>query len=334
MPPVLDPSKSRVDGLAFLGLSLTRHSLEGHQDSITHQTAFDLNEVQDREYEYIFSSNDDGWLVGGGEPGPPKSYKLAAKDTAHVEIMRIGTYNEGLGGIELDEIVRVMNSGKILIPQMEILPTAVVANADMPPELEVRFDMRPNAANENINTQLPTNWCLRFVHNQLFQHFNFPSRFCPSAFNLTILRKAEFRSEAHRSKYFTKCGDAITKWRNAGPRALNTGGWGPDGKALDPMPTDEYNSGIWLFSDRHNITHFFSPNFLPPYDIDPIKRKKIADVLSQEWDEDGLDWKPVGAPAGIVSIRTKQKKGKEGSSSTTIDDLTCGMMSSMLNPSK
>ena len=83
MPPVLDPSKSRVDGLAFLGLSLTRHSLEGHQDSITHQTAFDLNEVQDREYEYIFASNDDGWLVGGGEPGPPKSYKLAAKDTAH-----------------------------------------------------------------------------------------------------------------------------------------------------------------------------------------------------------------------------------------------------------
>ena len=43
------------------------------------------------------SSNDDGWLVGGGEPGPPKSYKLASKDSAHVEIMRIGTYNPEWG---------------------------------------------------------------------------------------------------------------------------------------------------------------------------------------------------------------------------------------------
>ena len=57
------------------------------------KSAFDLNAVQDREYEYIFSTNDDGWLVGGGEPGPPRSYKLPAPDSAHVELMRIGTYN-------------------------------------------------------------------------------------------------------------------------------------------------------------------------------------------------------------------------------------------------
>ena len=92
-PPVLNPQLSKVDGLAFLGLSLSRRSEEGHPDSITHQTAFDLNEVIDRKYEYLASTNDDGWLVGGGEPGPPKSYKLPAKDSAHVEIMRIGTYN-------------------------------------------------------------------------------------------------------------------------------------------------------------------------------------------------------------------------------------------------
>ena len=48
-PPVLDASKSKVDGLAFLGLSLSRFSDEGHSDSITNQTAFDLNDVIDRE---------------------------------------------------------------------------------------------------------------------------------------------------------------------------------------------------------------------------------------------------------------------------------------------
>ena len=105
-PPVLNPQKSKVDGLAFLGLSLARKSDKGHHDSITHQTAFDLNNVIDRDYEYVASTNDDGWLVGGGEPGPPISYKLAAKDSAHVEIMRIGTYRVDWGGIDEREIIK------------------------------------------------------------------------------------------------------------------------------------------------------------------------------------------------------------------------------------
>ena len=104
-PPVLDPKNSKVDGLAFLGLSLTRNSPQGHPDSLTHQTSFDLNEVLDRDYEFIFSTNDDGWLAGGGEPGPPKSYKLAAKDSSHVELMRIGTYRPEWGGVAQQDII-------------------------------------------------------------------------------------------------------------------------------------------------------------------------------------------------------------------------------------
>jgi hypothetical protein len=55
-----------------------------------------------------------------------------------------------------------------------------------------------------------------------------------------------------------------------------------------------------LFQDRENITHFFPPNFLPPYDT-PDKRKIIMDFLREEWDEKTLSWKPVGedvAPSG------------------------------------
>jgi hypothetical protein len=59
----------------------------------------------DREYQFIFSTDDNGWLVGGGEPGPPRSYKLRAKDSAHVEIMRIGTFEPEWGGVSMEEIV-------------------------------------------------------------------------------------------------------------------------------------------------------------------------------------------------------------------------------------
>jgi hypothetical protein len=193
---VLDPSKSKVDGLAFIGLSLAQKSEHGHPDSETHQTAFDLNEVIDRDYESVVSTNDDGWLVGGGEPGLPKSYKLAAKDSAHVELMRIGTYRKEWGGLPKEEFIDVMKSGEILIPQIEVSPTDVMANPDKPPELEVRFDMEPEIPNfDDADAPLPLNWQLRFIHNQLFKKFEFPSRFCPGAFHSTIVRKAEFRSD-------------------------------------------------------------------------------------------------------------------------------------------
>lgn len=289
----MDPSQSKVDGLAFLGLSLARKSLKGHPDSETHQEAFDLNEVLDRDYEYIASTNDDGWLVGGGEPGPPQSYKLAAKDSAHVEIMRIGTYVKEWGGVSQEDIINVMTSGEILIPQIEALPTAVVANPDKPPELEIRFDMEPEIPDfdDDVDAPLPINWELRFLHNQLFKKFIFPSRFCPGAFHSTILRKANFRSKEHETKYFATCEEAIQRWRKEGPKALNTVARDVQGK---PITSSESNqSGIWLFMDRENPTHFFAPNFLPPYNT-PDKRKIIMDVLKEEWDEKSLSWKPCG----------------------------------------
>ncbi len=90
MPPVLDPINSKVDGLAFLGLSLSRNHYYGrgegkdgeegksasndedynkegeklgHPDSYTHQTAFDLNQVIDRDYEFLQATDDNGWCV-------------------------------------------------------------------------------------------------------------------------------------------------------------------------------------------------------------------------------------------------------------------------------
>lgn len=95
-----------------------------------------------------------------------------------------------------------MLSGKILIPQIDVAPTAVIANPNTPPELEIRFDMVPS---RDENQFLPVNWQLRFIHNQLFKYFEFPSRFCPGAFHSTIVRKAEFRSAMVRdSCWLTK----------------------------------------------------------------------------------------------------------------------------------
>lgn len=478
-------------------------------------------------------------LVGGGEAGPPTSYKLELLDSAHVEVMRIGTYRKDWGGLDREELLTVMTSGSILIPQIEVLPTDVVPNPDKPPELEIRFDMEEASPAgkqlENLGKgdfeafckePLPLNWQLRFLHNQFFRTFVFPSRFCPGAFHSTILRKADFRSEAHRRAYFAKCATALANWRREGPKALNTiprhfdtrpltkeeikavqaakdaennlekfskalekqnsqdtdfaepteeeaeavaelvdklaamaplppaattakatanlevsldeatsssdgeidddltedesgapestdaqesgekdqatesetaepcegekvasettndaspevattseqqeelasgenddadnddkageteelpanssamseaptdeacasdGLWNNGSETLtlpDRVPTapEDCHSGIWLFTDRANITHFFAPNFLPPYDT-PEKRKIIFDVLKEEWDEGSLSWKPCGKGS-----MTKPKEADD--SDGNVMDMVCGAVSAVMD---
>ena len=207
--------------------------------------------------------------------------------------MRIGTYNPEWGGVSQEDIIAAIESGRILIPQIEVVPTAVVANPDLPPELEIRFDMDPAIPDfDDISAPLPVNWQLRFIHNQLFKFFDFPSRFCPGPFHSTILRKAEFRSNKHREQYFEKCAKVVEKWREEGPKPLNNGGWDANGDPLQYPNEDGLNSGLYLFTDRENITHFFKPNFLPPYNT-PEKMEIIFSHLQEEWDQDSLSWKYV-----------------------------------------
>lgn len=311
MPPVLDKHKCLVDGLAFIGLSLTQKTEEGHEESSTHQTAFDLSRVIDRDYQFVASTNDDGWLVAGGEPGPPKSHKLRAPDSAHVEIIRLGTYKQEWGGVNVKDILATLGSGDILVPSMEVAPTACVANGDRPPELEIRFDMESDRmiTKESIcnpDVPLPLNWQLRYLHNQLFEKFEFPARFCPGAFHSTIVRKAEFRSEQHKEVYFQRCQAAIAEWKLKGPQPLVPqkmaakihvvapacpkrlqNNW-EDPKTYETNRAN-YKTGVWLFTDRNTITHHILPNFLPPYDT-VEKRLLIWEHLRHEWDEKTLSW--------------------------------------------
>lgn len=82
-----------------------------HPGSISRQTQFDFNRIQDRDYKYFVATNDDGWLVGGGENGD--SFKLTNSDSAHCEIIRVGTFNEAWGGASRERIREVNSSNQM-----------------------------------------------------------------------------------------------------------------------------------------------------------------------------------------------------------------------------
>lgn len=98
------------------------------------------------------------------------------------------------------------------------------------------------------------------------------------------------------------CDAVLKKWSLSGPKALNDGAWDVDGKQL--AKPGAYNSGIWLFQDRTKITHFFPPNFLPPYDTKE-KREIILSFLTEEWDETKMEWKKAEYPVQEVGSANK-----------------------------
>ena len=281
------------------GLSLTRHyscseEVRANPSSITRQKSYDFNEIQDRNYQYFAATNDDGWLAGGGEHS--HSYKLPNPDSAHCEILRIGCLESALGGVDECDIVTAMSSGQILIPHMAITPSFVLQNKDSPPEFELKFELEPPSPSLT-HSSLPVdqwpNWQLEFLHNQLFNYFQFPGRFCPGPFHMTFVRKAAFRSPEHRVEYMRKCSEAVARWRELGPQLLtpecdpNQEGY-PGENVLDNELTHPH--GVYLFRHRMLPTKYFAPNFEPPYDT-AEKREIIAKVLGRKWDEHDRVWK-------------------------------------------
>lgn len=77
--PRLRREDMTIAGCSFIGLNLSRNHSESpglmsHPDSVSRQTQFDFNLIQDRAYTYFSQTDDAAWLCGGGESG--ESYKL------------------------------------------------------------------------------------------------------------------------------------------------------------------------------------------------------------------------------------------------------------------
>uniref|UniRef100_A0A7S2Y6M6 WW domain-containing protein n=1 Tax=Entomoneis paludosa TaxID=265537 RepID=A0A7S2Y6M6_9STRA len=300
-----------------IGLSLSRrHSSVGHPDTVTRQTAFDFNELQDRNYKYVSSTDASGWRAGGGEKGgagqgagadasaafeegistlhqdgqpqtptsqkasSANSDKIPAPDAVHIPIIHINCESDD----QVDQVIHALASGEIFIPHMAILPEALSVNGISPPDLVVRFGCERN---EEVSPEEWPNWCLEFMHNQLYEYFySIGARWMKRPFSITLARKVKWKTVKHMNRYFAHAEQVIEQWRDKGPQILN-----PQLSYVEGGATPEevaHPHGIYLM--RKGVpTNYFAPNFDPPYTT-KMTRSLLENVLNKSWDKKRQEW--------------------------------------------
>lgn len=288
-----------------IGLSLSRrHSTLGHPDTVTRQTAFDFNELQDRSYKYVSSTDSSGWMAGGGERGgtkpngteadgvphggpnispmvsPKANHKVAAPDTVHIPIIQIDAESPAA----VDAIVSALARGEVFIPHMAILPEALSVNGISPPDLVVRFGCERN---DDAPPDEWPNWCLEFMHNQLYEYFApLGAKWSKRPFQITLARKVRWKTVKHMNRYFAHAERVIDAWREKGAQTLD-----PQLSYIDGGATPEEVArphGIYLL--RNGVpTNYFAPNFEPPYTT-KMTRSLLLNVLDKSYDKNRREW--------------------------------------------
>lgn len=305
-------SKHRIT----VGISLSRrHSTVGHPDTVTRQTAFDFNELQDREYKYVSSTDATGWRAGGGECGgvsvqpssspigcegesehyynestksshPQENRKVAATDTVHIPIIHIDAESPKA----VDIVIEALARGEVFIPHMAVLPEALSVNGISPPDLVVRFGCERN---EDLPPDEWSNWCLEFMHNQLYEYFHpLGARWMQRPFQITLAKKVRWKTVKHMNRYFSRAERVLDAWREKGPQYLDPQLTYVDGGATPEEVAKPH--GLYLL--RNGVpTNYFAPNFDPPYTT-KMTRSLLTNVLDKSWDSKRREWTPEPVP--------------------------------------
>ncbi|KAL7519586.1 hypothetical protein ACHAWX_004345 [Stephanocyclus meneghinianus] len=335
--PIAGQSTRSQRHTLVIGLCLSRRDFElGHPETVTRQTAFDFNELQDRDYKFVSSTDSSGWLAGGGEKGSKqngcaknhelengtslgfvhsdsnlgsKSYdsegagpaklssqKIAAPDKVHIPIIQINAESSAAA----DEIVSLLARGEVFIPHISILPEALSVNGSSPPDLIVRFDCEKN---DDANPEDWPNWCLEFLHNQLYDCFaSMGAQWTRRPFQITLARKVKWKTIKHMNKFFANAEQVVNTWREKGPQYLEP----PESATFLGATQEEIARPHGIYLLRNGIpTNYFAPNFLPPYST-KVTRSLIRNVINKSWDSKRRDWlsEPVprmGGPARFIS---------------------------------
>lgn len=86
-----------MEGLSFIGISFSVNTASGNPYSYQLCDQFPMENIIDRDYNYVMSMDEDGWLVGGGYKTFDYSGKMPYIDSSHTELLRVGSMDPDKG---------------------------------------------------------------------------------------------------------------------------------------------------------------------------------------------------------------------------------------------
>jgi len=99
-----------MDGLSFIGISFSVNTSNGNPYSYQLCDQFPMENIIDRDYNYVMSMDEDGWLVGGGYKTFDYSGKMPYIDSSHTELIRVGNMDPDTGGTSIETVYEAMSS--------------------------------------------------------------------------------------------------------------------------------------------------------------------------------------------------------------------------------
>mmetsp|Transcript_22774 Transcript_22774/g.45734 ORF Transcript_22774/g.45734 Transcript_22774/m.45734 type:complete len:940 (-) Transcript_22774:107-2926(-) len=256
------------DGLSFIGISFSVNVAHGNAYSYQLCDQFAMENIIDRNYDYVMSMDEDGWLVGGGYKSFDYSGKMPYIDSSHTELLRVGSMDVEKGGTSIEQVYSAMES--VYFAPISIFPEKVkggggghsgdddgsTPSGDVTLGVSVVETYTDNANYGDYET---------FLDN-LFNAFSAVSAgSCMDDSDtdphVSMSRGVKFKSSEHQEGYFYSSNLEVAVWQAMYPNGVIIGSSGYASFPAGSRGNKQYvgYGNLYFFFDRANITKAFRP---------------------------------------------------------------------------
>lgn len=259
------------DGLSFIGVSFSVNTASSNPYSYQLCDQFPMENIIDRDYDYVMSMDEDGWLVGGGYKTFDYSGKMPYIDSSHTELLRIGNLDPDHGGTSIDQVYDAMTS--ISFAPLSIYPEYLKGGGgghsgdddgdDEVPSGDVTLIVSVVETYEDDESYSAYEYFLDDLFNAMDSAGGGP---CMDDHDtdphVSMSRGVKFWSAYHQQQYMYQSNLEIAVWQAMYPYGTPIGSSGyaafPPGRGGSKQQVGYGN--LYFFFDRANITKAFSPN--------------------------------------------------------------------------
>uniref|UniRef100_A0A7S4RF12 Uncharacterized protein n=1 Tax=Ditylum brightwellii TaxID=49249 RepID=A0A7S4RF12_9STRA len=257
-------------GLSFIGVSFSVLTPKGNPYSYQLCDQYPMESLIDRDYDYVMSMDEDGWLVGGGYKPFDYSGKMPYIDSSHTELLRIGSIDPTYGGTSIEQVYTAVAS--ITFPPFSIFPEFVKGGGghhsdsgdDEVPSCDVTLIVSVVETYEDGSSYSSYEV---FLDNLFDAMDAFGGGPCMDDHDtdphVSMARGVKFKSSYHQQQYFYKVNLEVAVWQAMYPKGVVIGS---TSSAAFPPDRASYNrkkvgfGNLYFFYDRANITKAFLPN--------------------------------------------------------------------------